>query len=305
MGITSGTGFPTQRQSFGIHSVSAVNRTTGIPYGEVAIVGDGSIALTASSVDNRGGSSLFPRATEITEIDSQATFNVRTWPDWIYQVFFGAEVTTTAASASTGTVSALTNYVGTSTFDATTGVATATLKSGEAANMKSGWYIIEAASATTVDVYRVTDFQTNRGTNLYFDTDTLKITTSALTIVDAGASPAEIPGTGIELTGGSGTIAMVTGDVALFQVTTPHNGISDIDLGQIGIVIPEVELHMVGKQRSSGETVMIRCYKAQAVSGLTIPLSQSDFASTDLAMKLLFDDTYQKIATMRYANEIV
>jgi hypothetical protein len=305
MGITSGTGFPLQRQEFGIQSVSAVSRTTGLPYGLAAIVGDGSIALTASSVDNRGGSSLFPRATEITEIDSMATFNLRTWPDWIFSVFFGAEVSTTAASASTGTVSALTNYVGTSAFDATTGVATATLKTGEAANMKSGWYAIKAASATTVDVYRVTDFQTNRGTNLYFDDDTLKITTSALTIVDAGASPAEIPGTGIELTGGSGTIAMVVDDVALFQVTTPHNGISDIDLGQTGIVFPEHELHIVGKQRGSGETAMIRCYKAQAVSGITIPFTQSDFAATDISVKLLFDDTYQKIATLRYAAEIV
>ena len=302
MGLTS-TSFPLQRQEFGIQSVSAVSRATGLPYGMAAIVGDGSIALTASSVDNRGGSSLFPRATEITEIDSQATFNLRTWPDWIFEVFFGASVTKTAASATDGTVSALTNYEGTTAFDAAIGVATATLKSGEAANMKSGWYMIVAADATTVDVYRVSDFQSVRGTNLYFDTDTLKITTSALTVVASAA--VEIPGTGIELTGGSGVIGMTAGDVAFFQVTTPHNGISDIDLGQTGIVFPEFELHLVGKQRGSGETAMIRCYKAQAVSGITIPFSQSDFAATDIAVKLLLDDTTGKIATMRYANEIV
>lgn len=303
MGISS-TSFPLQRQEFGIQSVSAVNRSTGLPYGMAAIVGDGSIALTASSVDNRGGSSLFPRATEITEIDSQATFNLRTWPDWIFTVFFGASVSTTAASASDGTFSALTNYIGTSVFSATVGVSSANLKSGEAANLKSGWYMVLAVSATTVDVYRVSDFQSVRGTNLYFDDDTLKITTAALTITDTGGVT-EIPGTGIELTGGSGTIAMTADDVAFFQVTTPHNGISDIDLGQTGIVFPEHELHMVGKQRGSGETAMIRCYKAQAVSGITIPFSQSDFAATDIAVKLLLDDTTGKIATMRYANEIV
>lgn len=302
MGITSGTGFPSQRQSFGIHSVSAVNRTTGIPYGEVAIVGDGSIALPASSVDNRGGSSLFARATEITEIDGQATFNIKTWPDWIFPVFFGAEVNTTAASASDGTVSALTNYVNESVFSASAGIATATLKSGEADDLKSGWYMILAVSPTTVDVYRVSDFQANRGVNLYLDSDDLKITTAPLTITDAGVTA--IPGTGLELTGGT-TVGMTADDVAFFQVTTPHNGISDIELGQTGMIFPEVELHMVGKQRGSGETVMIRCYKAQAVSGITIPMSQADFASTDLVMKLLFDDTAGKIATLRYAAEIL
>lgn len=302
MGTTSDTGFPTQRQSFGIHSVSAINRTTKLPYGEVAIVGDASIALPASSVDNRGGSSLFARATEITEIDGQATFNIKTWPDWIFPVFFGAEVATIAASASDGTVSALTNEVGTSVFDAV-GLATATLKAGEAADLKAGWYMVEAVDATTVHVYRVSDFQANRGTNLYFDTDTLRITTSALTVVASTA--VAVPGTGLELTGGAGVIGMTPGDVAYFQVATPHNGVSDIELGQTGMIFPEVELHMVGKQRGSGETVMIRCYKAQAVSGITIPMSQADFASTDLVMKLLFDDTKQKIATLRYAAEIL
>jgi hypothetical protein len=294
-------GFPLQRQSFGINSVSAINRTTGLPYGMAAIVGDGSLALTASSVDNRGGSSLFPRATEITEIDSQFTFNLKTWPDWIFEVFFGASVSTTAASATTGTVSALTNEVGTSVFDSTTGVATATLKTSEEANMKSDWFAVVAASATTVDVYKFSDFQNTRGTDLFFDDDTLKITTSPLTIVDAGASPAEIPGTGIELTGGSGTIAMTAGDVAYFQVSAPHGGLSDIDLGQTGLVFPEHELEIVGKERGSGETVIIRCYKCQAVSGITIPLNQSDFASTDIAVKVLQDDCRGKVATIRYA----
>ena len=72
MGIVdTGAGYPLERQSFGIYSVSAINRSTNLPYGMAAIVGDCSVNLEASSVDNRGGSSLFPRATEITEIDEK------------------------------------------------------------------------------------------------------------------------------------------------------------------------------------------------------------------------------------------
>ncbi len=302
MGIAT-TAYPSQRQEFGIHSVSAVNRSTGLPYGMLAIVGDASVNLEASSVDNMGGSSLFPWATEITAIDSSASFNLKSWPDWVYTVFFGASVSTTSASATTGTVSALVNYVNSSVFDATTGVATATLKSGEAANMKFNHYIVVAASATTVDVYTTSNFDFTRGTDLFFDDDTLKITTSALTITASTA--VEIPGTGIELTGGSGTIGMTAGDVAVFEVAPPHNGISDISIGQSGIVFPEHELWLFGKKRASGESVSIRCFKAQAVSGGTIPMSQSDFAATDITVKLLYDSTYQKVAQVRYLAGII
>jgi hypothetical protein len=303
MGIVDGgEGYPLERQSFGIYSVSAINRSTNLPYGMAAIVGDCSVNLEASSVDNRGGSSLFPRATEITEIDSNATFNLRSWPDWVYTVFFGATVSTTAASATSGTVGTIANEKGTSVV-ATTGIATATLKSGEAANLKYNYYWVVAADPTTVDVYAASNFQFKRGTDLFFDSDVLKITTSPLTIVQSAA--VEIPGTGIELTGDSGIIAMTAGDVAFFDVVPPHNGVSDIDIGSAGIVFPEHELILFGKQRASGELFSIRCYKAQAVSGGSIPMTQADFASTDITCKLLLDTTRDKIATVKYADGIL
>lgn len=304
MGIVdSGAGYPLERQEFGIHSVSAVNRSTNLPYGMAAIVGDGSFSLEASSVDNRGGSSLFPRATEITEIDSTVTFNLRSWPDWVWTVFFGATVTTTAASASTGTVGTITNEKGTSVADASTGIATATLKSGEAANLKSNYYWVVPVTTTTVDVYAASNFQFTRGTDLFYDSDVLKITTSPLTIATSAA--VEIPGTGVELTGGSGTIGMTVDDVAFFEVAVPHNGISDIAIGSSGIVFPEHELIIFGKQRGSGEIASVRCYKAQAVSGGTFPFSQADFAASDITVKLLLDTSRNKIADMRFIDGIL
>lgn len=304
MGIVQPTTtYPLNRQEFGIHSISAVNRDTGIPYGMAEIIGDASVAFEASSVDNRGGSSLNPWATEITEIDSNVSFNLRTFPDWVFELYMAATTATTAASASTGTVSALTNDVGTSVFDASTGVATATLKSGEAANMKTGFYVVRAVSATTVDVYTVSNFQFGRGTDLFFDDDTLKITTSALTIAQSAA--VEIPGTGIELTGGSGVIALVTDDVAFFQVTPPHNGISTIDIGVNANIFAEHELHLFGKQRSSGESVHIKCYKAVCVSGMTYNMSQADFAATDITIKLLRDPAQDKVATIYFSDQVL
>jgi hypothetical protein len=297
MGLTA-TAFPTQRKEFGIHSITAVNRTTKLPYGTAEILGDAVVNFAANSVDLIGGSSYYPWATEITDINSEVQMNLKTFPDWVEEVYMGASVTTTAASAISGTISALSNEKGTSVFDATTGVATATLKSSGEGDLKTSHYLVEAASATTVNVYAVSSLQFARGTDLYYESDNLDITATALTI--ATASAVEIPGTGVELTGGSGTIAMVTGDVALFTVAPPHNGISDIDIGQKGIIFPEHELYIFGKERASGEKALIRCYKAQGVSGMSYPFSQSDFAQSDLTVKLLYDEAVNKVASFRF-----
>ena len=177
MGIVQpATAYPLTRYSFGIHSVGAVNRSTGKPYGMIATVGDASVNVEASSVDLRGGSVLSARATEQTEADYNVTYNAKSWPDWMFTVNFGATVTTTAASATSGTISALVNYLNTSVFDATTGVATATLKSGGEADLKFNHYIVIAASSTTVDVYTTSNFDFTKGTDIFFDDDTLTLT---------------------------------------------------------------------------------------------------------------------------------
>ena len=300
MGITSGTGFPTARKEFGIHSITAVNRTTEVPYGTAEILGDCTVNFAASSVDLIGGSSFYPRATEITEINSEITFNLKTFPDWVWTVFMGASVSTTASSATSGTIGVATNEKGTSVVAATGILAQPTLKTDEEANLKTNDYLVVAAAATTVNVYAVSSLQFARGTDLYFDDDTLKITSSPLTIVQDTA--VEIPGTGIELTGGAGVIAMTAGDAAIFSCAPPHTGISDIDIGQSGIVFPEHELYLFGKERGSGEKALVRCYKAQAVSGMSYPFSQADFAQSDITVKLLIDSARDKVATFRFID---
>lgn len=299
---TTATSFPDLRQSFGIFAVAAVNRTTKIPYGQAEIVGDGSVAFEADSVDNRGGSSLYVRATEITEINGSATFTLREWPTWAYEVFLGASVSTIAASATNGTIGTISNVYGTSIV-ASTGIIDPTLDAGEEANLKTNYYYVVAASATTVDVYTSSTFQFKRGTDLFPEDSTIKITASPLTI--ATGTAVSIPGTGLELTGGAGVIAMVAGDVGFFKVDAPHNGKATITVGASGIVIPEHELVIWGKQRGSGEIARIRCFKAQAVSGMTIPFTQSDFASTDITVKLLLDSAQDAVAEIEYTKGIV
>ena len=109
----------------------------------------------------------------------------------------------------------------------------------------------------------------------------------------------------MSLTGGAGVIALVAGDVAFFKVDAPHNGKNTITIGQSGIVIPEFELVMWGKQRGSGEIARIRCFKAQAVSGMSIPFTQADFANTEIAIKLLLDSAQDAVAEIEYTKGIL
>lgn len=302
MGITSGTGYPTQRQEFGCHSICARNRTTKVVTGMVEIVGDISLEFAASSVDNRGGSSLYPRATEITEIDSTISFNIRQWDDWIFENYMAATVTTTASASTSGTIVALSAVTGTSVTGAA-GIASVSLASGGISDLKTGPYMVIAASASTVNVYRPTTFQNSRGTDLYLDDNAGKITTTPLTI--ASGTAVAIPGTGLQLTGQAGAIAMTPGDSASFYVTPPHTGISAVDIGIPGNTFPEHELIIFGRQRGSGEAVWVQCYKAQCVSGMTFPMSQSDFAATDVSVKLLLDTTVNKVATINFSAQVL
>jgi hypothetical protein len=269
----------------------------------IEIIGDISLEFAASSVDNRGGSSLYPRATEITEIDSTISFNIRQWDDWIFTNYMAASVATTSASATVGTIGTPVNITGTSCYAASGGVASVTLSSGGAADLKTGPYLVVAAAAGTVNVYRPTTFQNTRGTDLYLDDNAGKITTTPLTI--SSGTAVAIPGTGLTLTGAATAIAMTPGDSFQVFVTPPHNGISTIDIGVSGNVFPEHELIIFGKQRGSGEAVWIQCYKAQCVSGMTFPMSQSDFAATDVQVKLLLDTAVNKVATIYFSSQVL
>jgi len=300
------------RINFSIHTIAPYARATkkigdttfykGQPFGLFRVLGDASFNLNATSVQLYGGSSPYAWASEITQVDAEFVCNVKESPDMLYSIFGGADINKTAANAD-GSVVALQNGNGDSVFNATTGIASATIKSGSESDLKFDKYIIVATGATAVDVYAMTNLQFSKVTALTYQNDALKITAAPLTIVTATA--VEVPNTGIELTGGSGTIALDTNDTAVYSTMGAHGGISKIDLGKEGVVFPEHGMVIYGKERSSGELMEIEIFKAQAASGMVIPMTEGDFQITDLTVKALFDSDpidgsgVGKIATLR------
>lgn len=233
-------------------------------------------------------------ASEAKTISAEFTASVKSMPDFLFELFLGAEVTTTAAST-TGTAGSETNIKGTSAFDAATGVVSATVKTGSETDLKAGIYTVIAVSATDVDVYAMTDIEFGNGNDLEYQTDDGKITVSALTI--GNAAVVEIPNLGVELTGGS-AVAFVTGDSFTFEVAAAHGGISEIVLGKSSAVFPEFGAVALAAKRSNGDMLEIDMHKCVG-AGVPISLEETTFAIPELTTKLLYDGCLNKIATIR------
>lgn len=283
------------RINYGIHSICPYRISSGLPYGILKVIGGGTMTLTSEFEELFGGSNKFAWAVEAKTISTEWTANVKSMPDFLFEVFMGASVATTAAS-STGTTDGFANVLGTSLLDATTGIATATIKTSSEADLGDGFYVVKAVSATTVDVYALSDLEALNGADWAYQDATLKITVSALTITAASAS--EVPGTGIELTGGSGTIALVTGDTAIFQVRSIHDGYSTITIGASGTTFPEHSQLCVGQKRANGDTFELELKKVVG-SGFPIPFEEQTFSIPELAMKLIYDSDNDQVATLR------
>ena len=280
---------------FGIHSVTICDYKTGLPlyYGMLKVLGSAENTNETEEKLLQGGSNKHPWAVEDGKTTLSVGLTVRQMEESLMKSAVDATLTKTAASA-TGSVFDFANFNGVSAVSATTGIATATLKTGETADVKNNIYIGKVITPTTVDIYQLTDVDNNVGTELSFDTAN-KITAAPLTI--ATATAVEIAGTGIELTGGSGTIAMIAGDTFIFSSAKPHAGIRKYVIGETGSKPEYVKLVMVAEKLSDGTTWLCIIHKAKALN-LPISFNESEFSEFTLNFTPIYDTA--KNATVEY-----
>ena len=287
---------------YGIHSFAPYRRSNGLPYGIIKVLGNSSLSLSGELVEVRGGSNRYPWAIEDGGITAELSLAMKEYPDFVFELFLGKAVTPVSPSATNGTISDIANVAGTSVFSATTGVATVTLKSGEGNRLKFGKYIVQAASATTVHVYATTDVDFQRGVAKQFVNDALRITESALTITTTTA--VEIPGFGLELTGGSGTIGMTENDTAVFEVLPQHNGAIDVQIGSTTDRFPAFGAIMVAEARSSGELFEIEAFNVRAI-GLPIGLTEKEFSEAEVAAQAFYDSDKDAVLRARGVKAVI
>lgn len=286
------------RGIYGVHSVTPYRRDTGAFYGTLKVLDSSSLSVEGELNELTGGSSKFPWAVETGALKVEMSLKINQFEDFLFEVFLGIAPTVTAAEAS-GAVSALVSKV-TGLLSATVGVATVGLKSGKTADVKFSKYLVKAASATTVDVYAASDIDFARGTAADFQNDALKITVTPLTIVTG--APVEIPGTGLELTGGSGTIAMTVGSTATFESRPKNLGVSTVRVGGLANqTTPEFGAIILAQKRSNGEMTELDCFRCLG-SGMPIGFEKNSWAGAEIKVKAFFDASKNGVFDFRYVK---
>jgi hypothetical protein len=266
---------------FGARAIALRDRLSGDISAFEVLDGSVNADFSAEFADLFGGAAKTPRAREITAITGSVEATLKQVNgDWM-RATIGAQVSTTAASAS-GSIVDLENIVGTSVIDGTTGIATVDILVGD--DLKPGTYYITAESATEISVAR--DIS---GDGVQFLDDSYQVTGTDITIVVAAGSAFtdidDVATFGIEFTGGSGAIALTMGDRAKFTVIPPHAGIEEsIIPNQINI--PEFELIVYSEQKSDGGYSMLTLPRVQA-SGLPLVFNVGEFSDTSTSFMLL------------------
>lgn len=285
------------RQFYGIHSVTPYSRTTKLFYGIIKVLKGSSLSLQGELVESMGGSQKYPWAIEDAAITSEMSLKFSQYEDFMFELFLGTAPTPVAAEP-TGNCSTLTAVNGITAKSATIGVASAGVKSGSEADLKFGKYVVKVVSATTVDVYFSSDLDIARGTNGTFQNDLLKITASALTITAATA--VTITNFGIELTGGSGSIAMVTGDTASFEVRPISTGGMTVVIGSsANQTFPEFGCLVMGQKRGNGEMIEADLYRCKA-AGMPINFEMNAWSEAEVKVKLFYDSAQDGVFALRF-----
>lgn len=289
----------TPRQIFGVHSFTPYSRTTGEPYGYARVLKDSSLSLSGEQIENTGGSNKFPWGIEDGKITSELSIKMSEYPNFVFELFLGKAVTAASAETS-GNVSTLTNKYGTSTVNATTGIASvAVIPTTGAANLKFGKYLVKVASATTVNIYLLSDVDVVRGTDVEYVDDTLKIISAAQTIT-SGADT-DIASLGLRFAGGSGAIGMTTGDTATFEVRPINSKNITATIGASTDVAPEFGAIVISQKLGSDQLFEVDAFRCKA-SGLPIGFAEKAWSELEAKAKLLYDSAKNGVFSIRHVE---
>lgn len=284
---------------FGIHSLAAYNIVTAEFYGALKVLAGSTLVLDNKMVELMGGSGDGSWDAQSAGTDSKLQIKAREYPDFIYSLFGGGVVTQESPDASGG-VTTLTNKKGTSVV-ASTGIASVAIVSGAEGDLKFGKYVVKAISPTTVMVYCSSDVDFGRGTSKLYQGDDLSILAAAVSITTGGNTL--IPGFGIKLVGGAGTIGMTAGDTATFEVRPPNEKSTSIVLAPQGAVMPEFGVIAVAQRKGSGEMYEIDIPRVKG-AGIPIKFDEQKFAEWDVSCAVLRDPNRQGLATARRIRPI-
>lgn len=214
---------------FSIKNIMLYDRKTFLPikYSLMEIIGELSLKTTPEYAELLGGSQPFAWEAAVSTISSEGSLTIREFLKGVVAAATAGTLTENAAEAN-GSVSQYTNRKGSSFVDTATGVVVS-VSAGNEANLKDGKYIMVATGAQAFDVYCTTNLGFGLGTKGDFIDDSLKVFSVDL----SGTPPVSENDWGLQFDDGTGTLALVTGDVATFVVRSANAGSDVIEVGSV------------------------------------------------------------------------
>lgn len=282
---------PEVRPIYGVHSFSPYDRVTGVPKGLLRVLGSSGLSLTGELNKLNGGSSKYPFAVEEGLITAELNLVTREFPNFLFELFGGKAPTEAIGGADA--VNGFVNKKGVTTKDAVTGIDDVTIAVG--ADLKFTKYAIVVVSATTVDVYALTNIDFRRGSDGDFIDGSLKVNAAPLTIIASTSTP--VPNFGIQLDGGSGAIAMTIGDTAIFEVF-PAGDQMNVTIGALEDEFPEFGALLYAKKLSDGslwEIDALRCKGA----GIPLGLEENTFNEAEIPVECFQDSVQNAVLKLR------
>jgi hypothetical protein len=150
--------------------------------------------------------------------------------------------------------------------------------------MKFGRYVIKATDTDTLDIFISTDIHFDRGTDVDYTSDLLKVES-----VDISGATTSVASLGIEFTN-NGTVSFVAGDTAEFWVYPPYSRKLEVVIGAPSDSSPEFGALLVGQKRGDGELTCVDVFKVKA-NGLPIGFEAQSFSESEVKADCLYDSS--------------
>jgi hypothetical protein len=142
-----------------------------------------------------------------------------------------------------------------------------------------------------------TDADFGRGTQKTFNADDLSVVAAALTITSGAGT--DIAGFGLTLTGGSGSIALVTGDTATFEVRPKNSANASFTLGGVASIFPEFGAIVMAKKQGTGQMCELDLPRVKG-EGVPLGFDENKFSEADIKCTVMYDATLDYVARGRF-----
>ena len=278
---------------FSVCSVAPYDRASGEFHGILRVLGSSSLSLSTELVKLNGGCNAFPWSVASGLTTGELSLTFREYPDFVHEVFLGASATTNAAEAA-GSVTIPENKTGT-LVEPTTGIADIDAEAGSEADLKVMKYVVKAISATEVDVFASSFADFSRGSDLSYLSDDLKVA-SAITVPDSGAT-VSIPNTGLEITGGSGTVAMIIGDTCVVESKPINSSSYDVKVGSASDSLPEFGAIVISA-KDGGALNEIDLFRCKA-GGMPMGFDENSYSESAVTAECFYDSDKDGVFSMR------